>query len=90
MSSSNYIDPDNCALDAQGNLKNAEDILFYESETERHQLHGNVLCPITPQWATPTNPGHFQHFKLIVPMALLLHPQEVVLLHRLRELRADL
>jgi len=34
MSSSDYIDPDNCALDAQGNLKNAEDIIFYESATE--------------------------------------------------------
>jgi hypothetical protein len=34
MSSSDYIDPDNCALDAQGNLKNAEDIVFYESATE--------------------------------------------------------
>ena len=34
MSSSNYIDPDNSALNAQGNSKNAEDILFYESATE--------------------------------------------------------
>ena len=34
MSSSNYIDPDNCALDAQGNLKNAEEIVFYESAME--------------------------------------------------------
>ena len=34
MASSDYIDPDNCALDAQGNLKKAEDIVFYESATE--------------------------------------------------------
>ena len=34
MTPSDYIDPDNCALDAQGNLKNAEDIVFYESATE--------------------------------------------------------
>jgi hypothetical protein len=34
MASSDYIDPDNCALDTQGNLKNAEDIVFYESATE--------------------------------------------------------
>ena len=34
MSSSNYTDPNNCALDAQSNLKNVEDIVFYESATE--------------------------------------------------------
>jgi len=35
-----------------------------------------LLHPVTPQLATPTNPGHFQHFELIIPMALLLHLQE--------------
>ena len=34
MSSSNYTDPNNCALDAQGNLKNVKNIVFYESATE--------------------------------------------------------
>jgi hypothetical protein len=34
MASSHYIDPNNCALDAQGNLKSAEDIVFYESAAE--------------------------------------------------------
>jgi hypothetical protein len=32
MSTSSFVDPDNCALDAQGNLKDANDIQFYDSE----------------------------------------------------------
>jgi hypothetical protein len=32
MSTSSFIDPDNCALDAQGNLKDANDIQLYDSE----------------------------------------------------------
>ena len=32
MSTSNFVDPNNCALDAQGNLKDASDIQFYDSE----------------------------------------------------------
>jgi hypothetical protein len=32
MSTSGFVDPDNCALDAQGNLKDANDIQFYDSE----------------------------------------------------------
>jgi hypothetical protein len=32
MSTSSFVDPNNCALDAQGNLKDAEDIQFYNSE----------------------------------------------------------
>jgi len=32
MSTSSFVDPDNCALDARGNLKDASDIQFYDSE----------------------------------------------------------
>jgi hypothetical protein len=32
MSTSTFFNPNNCALDAQGNLKDAEDIIFYNSE----------------------------------------------------------
>ena len=34
MASPHCIDPHNCALDVQGNLKSLEDIIFYESATE--------------------------------------------------------
>lgn len=30
---------DQCALDSSGNLKNASDILFYESESDEHPIH---------------------------------------------------
>ena len=42
MASSHYIDPNNCALDAQGNLKSAEDIVFYESAAEDNHLLGKA------------------------------------------------
>jgi hypothetical protein len=32
MSASSSVDPNNCALDAQGNLKDANEIQFYNSE----------------------------------------------------------
>ena len=32
MSTANFVDPNNCALDAHGNLKDACDIQFYDSE----------------------------------------------------------
>jgi hypothetical protein len=32
MSTTSFVDPDNCALDARGNLKDASDIQFYDSE----------------------------------------------------------
>jgi hypothetical protein len=32
MYTSGFVDPDNCALDAQWNLKDANDIQFYDSE----------------------------------------------------------
>ena len=41
MASSDYIDSNNCALDAQGNLKNAEDIVFYESATENTPIQSS-------------------------------------------------
>ena len=32
MSTTSLVDPDNCTLDARGNLKHASDIQFYDSE----------------------------------------------------------
>ena len=34
MSASSSVDPNNCALDAQGNLKDASEIQFYNSERD--------------------------------------------------------
>jgi hypothetical protein len=39
MSTTSFIDPDNCALDAHGNLKDASDIQFYDSEGDETQFH---------------------------------------------------
>ena len=35
MSGAGFIDPNNCALNAHGNLKNASDIQFYDSEQDK-------------------------------------------------------
>jgi len=34
MSTGRFVDPNNCALDAHGNLKDASDIQFYNSEQD--------------------------------------------------------
>jgi len=45
MSTTSFVDPDNCALDARGNLKDASDIQFYDSEgdeTPISSMKGNA------------------------------------------------
>ena len=45
MSTTSFVDPDNCALDAHGNLKDASDIQFYDSEgdeTPISSMKGNA------------------------------------------------
>ena len=47
MSPSSPVDPNNCALDAQGNLKDACEIQFYNSEgddTPIKSLKGNAVA----------------------------------------------
>ena len=38
MSTANFVDPNNCALDAHGNLKDASDIQFYDSEGDANPI----------------------------------------------------
>ena len=45
-------------------------------------LPPSIVMSHNTQLAIPTNPGHFKHFKLIIPMVLLLHPREAFPGHR--------
>ena len=38
VSTASFVDPNNCALDAHGNLKDASDIQFYDSEQDETPL----------------------------------------------------
>jgi len=47
VSTASFVDPNNCALDAHGNLKDASDIQFYDSEQDETPLSsvkGNAVA----------------------------------------------
>jgi hypothetical protein len=43
MSTSTFFNPNNCALNAQGNLKDVEDIYFYNSEGDDTPIIGSSM-----------------------------------------------
>jgi hypothetical protein len=42
MSTTSFADPDNCTLDAHGNLKDASDIQFYDSEGDETPISSMI------------------------------------------------